>query len=772
MKVAKRLLPILVMTLLAGAAGAQVTDTVDVVDYDISLDLSNGTPFAGKTVLTMQLLSPCDVIGLQLNGTVDSIRVSGREGLSFDIDSIALPPTAVGTPFTVTVWYHGYGYVESAGWGGFHFNTDMNYNLGVAFNEDPHSIGRAMFPCRDNFTDKATYTIRMKTQSGWTAECGGVCQSREVNADSTESSVWRISQQTPVYLVSVSQAAWNRIERDVVSGYGTYPLTIGYLSQSRTGVEHAFEELDSVVPMYERSFGPYRWGRIGYIATRKGSMESVNNIALVNTFIASMSEPAQTTIAHELGHAWFGNLVTCSTEGDMWFNEGGASFCSEVAMEAVKGRTVSNDYYQHYLESVIRTNHISDNGYYALHGMPHSITYGSTTYEKGWMMWHYLRGYLGEEVFYNAMTRLMQSKAFGNVDAYEVRDSLSLYSGVDLTDFFDFHVMGHGFVDYHVEMLRDGCLDNEVGVRIRQQGVGTAARMGSNRVPVTFFADGDGWDSTSCKRWFTFDGEECQETVTLPFVPAFCVLDLDREISDAATNGEMTFKGMVQRSADVAHMRINARQTQTDNVTIYVEHHWGRPFDVDTMAGVSSSIGRYWVVNSTAAMRGVQGMFRFVSDNYAAGSYPYLDHNYLLSVTMDSAVVLYRPSAAQRWQAVSRERLDNSKEGFFVVNNLQPGEYTIAAIDTNIVGIVEPDSPTLTASQLFPNPLKRGESLTVEVAVDSPFSVDIYDNAGRKVWHRDGVVSGQKLQPGLAAGTYTVHIDNKQVSLQSTLIQL
>ena len=770
MRFLKILIATLFLTTMTTVAMAQ-NDTVDVLDYDLTLDLSNGTPFSGKSVLTMQLLSPCEVIGLQLNGTVDSISVSGREGLSYAIDSIELPEVAVGTQFTVTVWYHGYGYVESYGWGGFHFNTDMSYNLGVAFAEDPHSIGRAMFPCRDNFTDKATYTIRMKTKVGWTAECGGICQSRVVNADSTESSVWRIAQETPVYLVSVSQAAWNRIERNIQSEYGTYPLTIGYTTQTRANVEHAFEELDSVVPMYERCFGPYHWGRIGYIATRKGSMESVNNIALVNSFIASMSEPAQTTIAHELGHAWFGNLVTCSTEGDMWFNEGGASFTSEVAMEAVLGRRASDDYYQRYLEGVIRSNHISDNGYFALHGMPHNITYGSTTYEKGWMMWHFLRGYLGEEVFYNAITRLMQSKAFGNVDAYEVRDSLSLYTGVNLTVFFDFHVFNPGFVDYHVDM-ENGSVENEVVVKIKQQSIGTAAVMGSNRVPVTFFADGEGWNRTSCKRWIEFDGAEYTKTLTLPFVPAFCVLDYDCEISDAATKGEMVFRGMVQRNAEVAHMRTKAMQAQPDSVKVYVEHHWGKPYGVDTMEGVTSSIDRYWVVNTTAPLRGVQGMFRFVCNNYAGGSYPYLDRGKLISGSIDSAVVLYRSCADQPWRAVSGERLDNNQESFFVVNNMQAGEYTIAVVDSNIVGIMVPDAIATTTTQLFPNPLSQGEALTIVVGVEVPFRVSIYDNGGRLVWYRDGVINGQKLQPKLAAGAYTVHIDNEQISLQSKLIQL
>jgi hypothetical protein len=79
-------------------------------------------------------------------------------------------------------------------------------------------------------------------------------------------------------------------------------------------VSQTFALLDNVVPMFEQCFGPYRWGRIGYIATPKGSMEHTNNIALVADFVSSMTEPAQTTIAHELGHAWFGNLITCADD--------------------------------------------------------------------------------------------------------------------------------------------------------------------------------------------------------------------------------------------------------------------------------------------------------------------------------------------------------------------------------------------------------------------------------------------------------------------------
>ena len=763
MKTLKQIFAGLCMVLVTSAVWGQTTDSVDVKDYDIALDLSAGSPFKGDATLTLSLLRPCASIGLELVGTVDSVEVAGVRVSNPDLTALPTAGIAAGSDFTVRVWYTGRQNAESGGWGGFWFDANCHYNLGVGFEADPHSMGRSVFPCRDNFTDKATYTLRVKTKAGWTAECGGMLQSRTANADGTENSVWRIGQEVPTYLVSVSQAAWDKIEDSVASQYGTYPLSIGHQGRSETNVRNAFAELDSVVPMFERCFGPYRWGRIGYIATAKGSMEHVNNIALDASFVASMSERAQSTIAHELGHAWFGNLVTCATSGDMWINEGGASFCSEVAMESVQGRPASDDYYQRNLESVLRTTHLTDHGYRPLHGMPHDYTYGSTTYEKGWMVWHSLRGYLGEEVFYNALNRLMASCAFGNIDAYGLRDSLSLYSGTDLTDFFDFHVFGKGFVDYHVTSTLGlaGCNPHSLNVMISQQGVGTDSVMRSIKVPITFFsANGD-----TAKMWFTTNDTALDVVFSLPFVATHFVLDYDKELSDAATVGEAHTQGGSLVSVPTAHAAFRS-QAATD---IYVEHHWGRPWGT-LPEGTVRTARRYWALRGAWDREAaVEGRFRYVRRGYSSSNYPNLDNGfYAQSASRDSIVLLYRPERGE-WQVLPYRLTGTANEGFVVADSLLPGEYTLAIIDTSAVGIT---APRAAEANLFPNPLKRGEVLSVTTGQAAPYEVAIFDAEGRQVWAKKGARDGEKLRPALGKGTYFVRIENKFISLQSKLIQL
>ncbi len=755
-------------------AQAQLLDSVDVQDYDVSLDLTQGKPFPGDATLTLKLTRPCNTISLSLRGTLDSLWVNG---VAVENPMLAAIPTAgiaVGQDFTIRACYRGSGYVEPMpySFGGFHFENNLSYNLGVGFATDPHVVGNVMMPCCDNYYDKATYTLRIHAKSGWTAECSGLLQGRTVADDGTEYSVWRINHPVPTYLVGVSQAAWNRYYHTISSLYGDYPLTVGYLAQDSNRVVRSFEELDSVVPMFERCFGPYRWDRIGYIATSKGSMEHVHNIALAYQAMASVTEEGQNTIAHELGHAWFGNLVTCNREEDMWFNEGGASFCSEVAMQSVSGKEASDKYYQKNLEAVIRATHFTDDGYRALSPMPHSYTYGSTSYNKGWMMWHSLRGYMGDSLFYASIQRLMESKAYGGVDVYEVLDSLNLYSGMDLTDFFNFHIFTPGFVDYHVDVDYVGGGSHRAVVTVRQQGVGTDVPVRSNRVPVTFFSRG----GEQYKYWVAFAGNDTTLTVNLPFDdPAYHVLDYDLEISDAATNAYLTVLSSGTQTVKWAHTRLSSEGECPVGTPVVIEHHWGHPWDIDTTTGVLRTANRYWIVRSPESyLASVTGLFRFVRDGYTGGDYPYLDNGfYSRTTSLDSIRLLYREDASHPWVSVSNARTGNENEGYYYARNLRTGEYTLAVVDTHLVGIHSPvfslQSPLLT---LFPNPVKQGEMLAVEVDIDAPFTLTIYDAEGRKIWRRRGLRNGDAIKPQLALGTYLVQIENKFVSLQSKLIVL
>ena len=131
--------------------------------------------------------------------------------------------------------------------------------------------------------------------------------------------------------------------------------------------------------------------------------------------------------------------------------------------------------------------------------------------------------------------------------------------------------------------------------------------------------------------------------------------------------------------------------------------------------------------------------------------------------------ILYRPSVDSSWSVVPGPRTGSPDEGWMVCGGLQAGEYTLAVVNPELLSV---DRPQSVEAQLFPNPLKKGQPLTVVVGSEAPFTVTIFDEGGRQVWQKMGCRNDQKLRPRLEKGTYFVRIENNFISLHSKLIQL
>lgn len=752
-------------------------DSIDVLHYDLTLDMGRmvSRQMCATAEITFVLTRSCNEVAFDIIcDTLRGVAIDGQAVADYDYSQsaalvrIPLVGGQAGDTHTVAIGYTSRGSVENYGWGGLHMDNNIYYTLGVAFQVYPHNFGRSWFPCRDNFYDKATYRLTVTSKPGWSSICSGMKVSETALDDGGNTIVWEVSEPTPTYLVSVSSANWHIIERDYQGEYGSYPAIIGFTTHDSTQVYEAYRILEDVIPMYERCFGPYRWGRVGYISTPQGSMEHVQNIGLVSVCMASSEQKCQMTMCHELGHAWFGNLLTCATVGDMWINEGGASFCEEVAAEAAFGKEAADDYYQTMLLRVLRSAHIDDGGYLSLHDMPERITYGTTTYQQGAMVWHSLRGYLGDSVFYSCLQRLFDRCAFGNIGAEALRDSLSLYSGIDLTGFFDFHVFHPGFVDYSVDQFAIN--GNQAQVTLRQLLRGTTHYAFGNRVPLTFFSA----DRSSRKDVvMAFDDSVATQTFDLPFSPRFMFVDYDHQLSDACTDDTMNFsqRGVTDMPHSYSKIYIS-KVAETPGAWLHVAHHFAHPTG-DTIEGIVRMADRYWSVqgNIPAECNAV-GRFLYNQGSNGASGASFIDEGfYDHRNTLDSICLMYRPDATHSWMPVSRQRTSASTiaSGHFTYP-LACGEYTLAVADPAMpLGIASAEGQGVELT-VYPNPAVHGE-FTIDLgAYDQKFNVEIIDTTGRKVLQKKSLHSGDKVRHNLSAGTYILLVKNNFLSLQSQII--
>ena len=753
-------------TVLLGLPCAKAQDTVDALHYDLRLDLGRTQPqmMYGDVTVRLRLLAPLDSLALDLEHvTLDSLFVNGAPAAYvYDDRHLRFPlpqGAAAGSEITARACYHTAGRVESAGFGGLHLDPTIYYNLGVGFSVDPCPYGRSLFPCRDNFTDKATYALAVSTAPGWTALCSGQRDSVALHPDGAATSYWTLREPIPTYLLSVSAAPFRLLEGSVQGEHGTYPFRAGFRSGDTSDAADAFALLPAVVRRYEGCFGPYRWHTIGYAATPRGSMEHANNIHLAEPCATTTGMACQSVTAHELAHAWFGNLVTAASADDMWFNEGGASFCEELALGAAFGDEAGREHYRTSLfEPALLRAHRDDGAYIPLHAPSHDNIYGTTIYKKGACAWHSLRGYLGDSLFYASLRRLFLQQAFGNISTAALQDSLSAYSGMDLADFFRFHVYGAGWQDFDVQMGHDG-------TQLRQTLRGADVPGNGCKVPVTFFSA----DLRTSEATYDMDGALLADTTRRvgegsPW--AFAVVDLAKRFSYASWADTVRLTATGDYDMPHLYFMAKAQRVAQDSVSfLAVTHHYTAPH-TERPDGTPNPYlrfaQRYWTVAGLLPQdTRCNAFFTYSQQDLDHGLYQPAQPSF------DSLRLLYRARADAPWQVVGRRHTGTATQGAFVATSLKTGEYAIAVVDTAVLNHLSLATPAgAPAPRLVPNP----SCDRFRLEADGPCSLRVSDMEGRVVYERRAVQPGEEVRHGLPTGTYVGILTGDSGSCAQTLV--
>ncbi|HMC98429.1 MAG TPA: M1 family metallopeptidase, partial [Flavobacteriales bacterium] len=427
---------------------------VDILHQRITLDLTLGNIIAGSCTITGVPRTdgsdhfPLDLLALTVDSVTDALgqMVFTHVGEVLDI-TLDAPLTTQDT-IVLTVYYHGDPALDASGFGGFYTSGSYIYDLGVAFESVPHSYGRSWFPCADNFTERSSYEFMVKTAGGKNSWCNGELLGETHLGGDTLVSHWRIEQTIPAYLAAVAASDY-AVVRDTfpsISGEDV-PVVLVAHSGDTTAMKNSFIHLPDAFAHFEDRFGPYGWNKVGYVLTPVGSMEHSTSIHFAHD-LAGGNLTYEATMAHELAHQWFGDLVTCERPEEMYINEGFAEYLSYLFLEHVYGRARYMQEVRANHRAMVHRAHLVDQGWWALADMPQAWTYGEQTYNKGADVLHSLRTYLGDELFDQGLTSFLQTHAYQPVNSIQLRDHLSQNTGIDLTDFFDDWIFQSGWAAF------------------------------------------------------------------------------------------------------------------------------------------------------------------------------------------------------------------------------------------------------------------------------------------------------------------------------------
>lgn len=745
------------------------TDSMHVAHYDIHLNITDFEDhvIVGHTNLTVvSKVDGLDYVNLDLKHlTVDSLYVDGVRFFSFthegELLSIQLQNVLnQNDSIDVSVFYRGVPARDSY-FGGFYFSGEFCYNIGVAFRDLPHNFGRVWYPCMDFFPDRSTYQFHIETEVGKMAICGGYLVDSIATDSNTVIWNWNLDQPVPTYLTSVAVGPYMHYADTVQGQERVIPIDIYTAANYFDRIPATFSHLKDVVRIYEYRFGPYPWNRIGYVGVdfNAGAMEHVTNIAYPN-FAISGNSTYESLYIHEFSHMWFGDLVTCNRAEEMWINEGFARYNEAVADELLyPSDNPETDGYRANIRAlhrdVLRTAHIDDNGYWALDSMLQAVTYGTTTYDKGGLVVHTLRKYMGDSVFFAALREMFNTYAYQNISTEQLFDFLELSSGIPLHDFRDGWVSQPGFLHFSIDSVRPTGQGSEYRFFVRQRLSHARHFANSNKIDITFFSSER--EQFTLEN-FAFDGEFGEGTVVLPFQPLFAIVDLNEKMGDAIIDYDYTLTGTGVKNASLANVKL-AVNGITDTTFFRVEDNYvsadSLRIENENITAVSGS--HYWRV-ALAPEGAVTGGIRFT---YRANSVTDMDYDLLHGHNQNEVVLLYRRDPSEDWHIISSTQTGTIASGTLATEVVAAGEYAIG-LGNRAAGLDQPLSPKC-GIRIYPNPTEG--KLKIEnldnVFGTGAFHCRITDIQGRKVMDKT-LKNNQSTQildiSGLTSGSYLVSI--------------
>ena len=636
------------------------SDSIDILHTRVDLDLTqiNSDLLIGHAMVRFTpKVSGIDHLPMDLMVlSMDSVTFQGQS-LAYtyadEVVNIALGQTFnVGDTLELTVHYHGDPATDPGGFGGFYTETAIQYAIGIALYDQPHSYGRSWFPCFDNFVERCSFEFIVHTSLGRKSFASGTLISETNLGGGSFDTHWFMDEQTPSYLASVSSGNYQALRDTFPSISGALiPVTLCALPADTADMLATFIHLHDIFDQQEAFFGPYLWDRVGFSLTTVGAMEHATNISFpASTVDGTVTDEPR--ISHELAHHWFGNLMTCERAEMMYLNEGFAEFSSYLYIDQAYGRAAYLNTVRSNHKDMLVTAHIRDDGWYALDSIPLDKVYGVHAYYKGADFIRSLRGYMGDSLFSIGLKSVLADRAFNSVNSAQLRDGLASATGIELNDFFDDWIFQPGWAAFEVDSMTvapsGGLFPTTVHV---QQKLRHADHFYHN-VPVTLtFEDAQG------SRWSDpepamLGGEFTTFNSTPPFYPVFAFLNADEQLALATSVQEDTLVNIQTISFPLADVALVVN-TMPSPSPLRVEEFWTAADD-NTAEPFAFQVSpdRWWRITGQLAVGSNVGLRITIDGRPTSSSLtdPGLVQNSGgVAFVEDSLVVLYRPNAYFPW---------------------------------------------------------------------------------------------------------------------------
>lgn len=331
------------------------------------------------------------------------------------------------------------------------------------------------FPTIDAPNEKTTQEIYMTVQDKFMTLSNGLLISSTKNANGTRTDYWKQELAHAPYLFMMAVGEFVTIHDSVTLKSGK-KIEVDYIVEKEweQSAKDIFGETPAMILFFSDLLGvEYPWDKYHQIIVREyvsGAMENTSAVIHGDYFYKTkrelLDEDDQSTVAHELFHHWFGDLVTCESWSNLPLNESFANY-SQYLWDEHRHGIDHADYYAEDEESGYMRG-AQYRGHHNLiwyHFEDKENMFDGHSYNKGGRILHMLRNYLGDEAFFESLRVYLSENAYQPAEVHQLRMAFEKVSGKDLNWFFNIWFFGKGHPDLNISHK---VLGNEVVVQIDQ----------------------------------------------------------------------------------------------------------------------------------------------------------------------------------------------------------------------------------------------------------------------------------------------------------------
>lgn len=346
---------------------------------------------------------------------------------------------------------------------------------------------RYYLPTYDYPNDRLTTETVLTVPAEWLTVSNGKLIGTTDAGRGMRTWTWRESQPSSTYLFTVVAGEFVKVK----DSWRNMPVTYYAPKDRADRLTVNYSRTPAMIELFSTRLGvDYPWEKYAQSMVDDFVAGGMENSSATTNAATSLRHPKLVPeyptdqdglISHELGHQWFGDLVTAKDWGNVWLNEGFATFMETMWMEAHYGKEQADYDRWETARGWFRSRRLYERPI-VRHDFDDSGEFDENVYAKGGFVLYMLRNQLGEEAFYAGLKHYLEVNRGKNVVTADLTKAIEEATHRNVDQFFGQWVYGAGAPKFEISYSYDA-EKKQVTLTMKQiQKV--EGRVGLFRVPV------------------------------------------------------------------------------------------------------------------------------------------------------------------------------------------------------------------------------------------------------------------------------------------------